>query len=69
MRIARRLLGFKSLVLIVDRESGSWDLSFGCTSTACDLIDRGEDVGWGPCSTLSDSSGQSPVFYRLAWGI
>ena len=25
----------------------------------CDLIDRGEDVGWGPCSTLSDSLRQT----------
>ena len=24
----------------------------------CDLIDREEDVGWGPCNTLSDPLGQ-----------
>lgn len=24
---------YSEAVLIVDRESGSWDLSFGCTST------------------------------------
>ena len=60
MRIAKRLLGFKSLVLIVNRESESWDPSLlDVPLRTCDLIDRGEDVRWGPCSTLSDSLRQT----------
>ena len=33
---------YSEAVLIVDRESGSWDLSFGCTST-----DIWSDRPWG----------------------
>ena len=46
MHIAKRLLGFKSLVLIVSRESESWD-PLAVPLRTRDLIDRGEDVGWG----------------------
>ena len=68
MRIAKRLLGFKSLVLI-DNLSGKAEMyPLSVPLRTCDLIDREEDVGWGPCNTLSDSLGQGLVFDRLAWG-